>query len=72
MRPLQFATTVCGLFLVAILAEAAEVGRQLDGYMQVQVNRNHFTDMVLVAQDGKLLLAKGYGYANAVSQVTSR
>lgn len=65
MRPLQFATTICGMLLVAIAAEAAELGRQLDGYMQVQVSRNHFTGTVLVAQNGRFLLAKGYGYANA-------
>jgi CubicO group peptidase (beta-lactamase class C family) len=33
--------------------------------MQVQVSRNHFTGAVLVAQQGSVLLAKGYGYANA-------
>lgn len=45
--------------------EATKVGRQLDSYMQGQVNRNHFTGTVLVARDGKVLLAKGYGYSNA-------
>jgi CubicO group peptidase (beta-lactamase class C family) len=73
MRPLQFATTLCGMFLLAIPAactqaidpQAIKVGRQLDSYMQMQVDRNHFTGTVLVAQNGKLLLTKGYGYANA-------
>jgi CubicO group peptidase (beta-lactamase class C family) len=37
----------------------------MDRYMQVQVHRNHFSGTVLVARDGKILLAKGYGYANA-------
>lgn len=71
MRPLRFAATICGTFLVAIAAacthaiDTTPIGRQLDSYMQVQVNRNHFTGTVLVAQDGNVLLAKGYGYANA-------
>ena len=47
------------------LATACTHGRQLDGYMQTQVNRNHFTGTVLVARNGEVLLAKGYGYANA-------
>jgi CubicO group peptidase (beta-lactamase class C family) len=45
--------------------DTTPIGRRLDGYMQVQVNRNHFTGTVLIAQNGKFLLAKGYGYANA-------
>jgi CubicO group peptidase (beta-lactamase class C family) len=45
--------------------ETTKVGRQLDSYMEIQVNRNHFTGTVLVAQNGKFLLAKGYGYSNA-------
>ena len=85
MRPQQFATTICSMFLVAMAAacthsidptptarltartsgETTNVGRQLDSYMQTQVNRNHFTGTVLVALNGKFLLAKGYGYANA-------
>ena len=66
MRPLQFATIICGMLLVTIAPAApTKIGDQLDGYMQAQVNRNHFTGAVLVAQNGKVLLAKGYGYANA-------
>jgi CubicO group peptidase (beta-lactamase class C family) len=73
MRRLQSVTTIFGMFLVAMAAacthaidpNATNVGRQLDSYMQTQVDRNHFTGTVLVAQSGKFLLAKGYGYANA-------
>jgi CubicO group peptidase (beta-lactamase class C family) len=70
MRALQFATMICGVFLVAFGAtctrasDATPVAR-LDSYMQMQVKRNHFSGTVLVAQNGKFLLAKGYGYANA-------
>ena len=66
MRPLQFATTICGMLLVTIApAATTKIGRQLDSYMQAQVSRNHFTGAVLVAQNGKVLLANSYGYANA-------
>jgi CubicO group peptidase (beta-lactamase class C family) len=67
MRLLRFATTICGTFLALAAAstQTAEIGSQLDGYMQRQVKRNHFTGTVLVAQNGKFLLAKGYGSANA-------
>ena len=33
--------------------------------MQTQVQRNHFSGTVLVAQNGRIVFAKGYGYANA-------
>ncbi|HEY4338501.1 MAG TPA: serine hydrolase domain-containing protein [Steroidobacteraceae bacterium] len=46
-----------------------EIGRQLDRYMQAQVNQHHFTGTVLVARNGRLLLAKGYGFANVEWQV---
>ncbi|HKS55005.1 MAG TPA: serine hydrolase domain-containing protein [Steroidobacteraceae bacterium] len=69
LRPL--ATTICGVFLVIVAtacthaAEAESIGQQLDGYMQVQVKRNHFTGTVLVARNTRIILARGYGYANA-------
>ena len=67
MRLLRFATTICGTFLALAAAptQSAEVGNQLDSYMQRQVKLNHFTGTVLVGRNGKFLLAKGYGYANA-------
>lgn len=75
MRTLQFASMVCGTFLTLGAAckdttdstpdETREVGRRLDRYMQTQVKSNHFTGTVLVARNGKFLLAKGYGYSNA-------
>ena len=72
MRPLLLATTVLVMFLVAVAAGCAHAidptpTAPLDRYMQMQVKRNHFTGTVLVARNGKVLLAKGYGYANAES-----
>jgi CubicO group peptidase (beta-lactamase class C family) len=32
--------------------------------MQDEVNKHHFNGAVLVARDGRVLLAKGHGYAN--------
>jgi CubicO group peptidase (beta-lactamase class C family) len=72
MRPQQFATTICAMFLVALAPTCTlaidpppMVGLQLDSYMQMRSTRNHFTGSVLVAQNGKILVARGYGYANA-------
>src|SRR6187455_3085165 len=74
MRPPQSALVICRLLLIAVtgscthaIAPTPNAGRQLDSYMRMQVDRNHFTGTVLVAQNGKLILAKGYGYANAES-----
>jgi CubicO group peptidase (beta-lactamase class C family) len=67
MRPLQTAPAIFALcsMAIAVACEAATVSQQLDTYLQAQVDRNHFSGTVLVAQDGKVLLAQGYGYANA-------
>ena len=49
----------------SVSGETTKVGLQLDSYMQMRGSRDHFTGTVLVAQNGKFLLARGYGYANA-------
>lgn len=61
---MKFVTTLLGLFSLAV-AHASPSTAQLDRYLRDQVERNHFTGAVLVARQGKVLLAKGYGYANA-------
>jgi CubicO group peptidase (beta-lactamase class C family) len=43
---------------------AAAIAGELAEYMQAQVADHHFSGAVLVAQNGKILLAKGYGFAN--------
>src|SRR4029078_7832261 len=49
----------------SVSGETTKVGIQLDNYMQMRGSRDHFTGTVLVAQNGKFLLARGYGHANA-------
>jgi CubicO group peptidase (beta-lactamase class C family) len=72
MRTLQFTMKILATFLIAVTTacthasdEGTKVARQLDEYMRTQADRNHFTGTVLVAQNGNLLLAQGYGYADA-------
>jgi CubicO group peptidase (beta-lactamase class C family) len=43
---------------------AVNISGELAEYMQAQVGAHHFSGAVLVAQNGKILLAKGYGFAN--------
>jgi CubicO group peptidase (beta-lactamase class C family) len=54
---------VCLLFATAALAE--DVAPKLDEYMSALTGAGRFSGSVLVARDGRALLAKGYGLANA-------
>jgi CubicO group peptidase (beta-lactamase class C family) len=68
---MQLARRICGFAGVAILSGVAartserfDVAHRLDAYVQQQVKIHQFSGTVLVARNGKVLLAKGYGYAN--------
>ena len=47
------------------MAEAPDVEARLDQQVRGYVDRQQFSGSVLVARDGKVLLKKGYGLANA-------
>jgi CubicO group peptidase (beta-lactamase class C family) len=53
----------------AVAPTPARLRTELDGYMQAQVREHHFSGTVIVARDGRMLLAKGYGLANVEWQV---
>lgn len=61
MRTLLLA--VCALAGVA--AHAADLAAQFEQRIQEAVKAGRFSGSVLVARDGKVLLSKGYGLANA-------
>ena len=55
------------LFAVSLLATALPAQdflSKVDEYMQAEVKTKRFTGAILVARDGKTLVAKGYGMAN--------
>jgi CubicO group peptidase (beta-lactamase class C family) len=45
------------------------VASRIDEYMDAQVRASHFSGTILLARDGKPLVAKGYGLANAEWQI---
>ena len=49
--------------------DPAAVAAKVDEYMQGQVKTNGFTGSILLAREGKPLVSKGYGYANAEWQI---
>jgi CubicO group peptidase (beta-lactamase class C family) len=51
--------------LSAAAARADEVAAKLDEYMSALTKLGRFSGSVLVAREGRVLLAKGYGLANA-------
>lgn len=61
--------TIMALVVTAVLLTAVgcrEVAARLDKYLQRAVDAWHFSGTVLVAVDGQVVLAKGYGWANVV------
>lgn len=53
------------VFLMLSLPAAAQpVGERLDQYLTARANLGQFTGTALIAHEGKILLRKGYGYAN--------
>ncbi len=50
-------------------APAPEWVAQVDDYLSGLVKQNRFSGAVLVARDGRVLLEKGYGFANAELEV---
>jgi CubicO group peptidase (beta-lactamase class C family) len=58
---------VCTAALIpAIAAEpsGANITRKLEEHMEMQVRDHRFRGTVLVAQNGHMLLARGYGFAD--------
>ena len=49
--------------------DPAALAAKVDEYMQGQVKTNGFTGSILLAREGKPLVSKGYGYANAEWQI---
>jgi CubicO group peptidase (beta-lactamase class C family) len=48
---------------------AQELAQQLDNYLlQTASKKNKFNGSVLVAQNGKIILARGYGYSNKIQK----
>src|SRR5499426_1324445 len=58
--------TALSLFIVvrALAQEAAPIASKLDEYLSAAAKKD-FTGSALVARDGKVILSKGYGMANA-------
>jgi CubicO group peptidase (beta-lactamase class C family) len=51
--------------------QSALIASQVDNFVTGQVNRHRFSGSVLIAQDGQVLLSKGYSMANWDSQVSN-
>jgi CubicO group peptidase (beta-lactamase class C family) len=71
--------TLVGVLLLALAvpalaqqappADPATVAAKVEEYMQAQTAHNGFTGTVLLARNGKPLIAKGYGFANVEWQI---
>src|SRR5215213_5502043 len=69
------AAALAALLLVAVATSAAQTApapewaAQVDDYLNGLVKQNRFSGAVLVARDGRVVLSKGYGFANLELEV---
>lgn len=64
MKRLTILTLLCVLNLSAFAGMLSDPAPRLDSVMELFHQHNNFNGTVLVAQNGEVLFAKGYGYAN--------
>lgn len=56
------------LFLLPAVSKAQDIAAKADEYLTAMLNQEKFSGTVLIAKDGKILLNKGYGWADAEKQ----
>src|SRR5687767_8743753 len=59
------------LLCIASLSRAEEEAQKLQAYLQACADVEDFSGSVLVAKNGQLLLARGYGLANREHKVAN-
>ena len=64
-------TLLCGVGH-ASTSRSASIGERLDAYLRAATARRDFNGTVLVVRDGRVLLRKGYGFADAGARTRSR
>lgn len=69
IKPMKKLFTLFVLFLSTQVLFAQDVPKKTDALVQAYVNVNKFNGSVLVAQKGKVLLAKGYGFKDAEKRI---
>lgn len=62
--PLLLIATVCFYNSSHLLAQDNPIEDKVDEYLNAYIQMNQFSGSVLIAKEGKVLLNKGYGYAN--------
>ncbi len=71
MRKLGFrvgSLVACVLFATA-RGSAQDIASKIEAYMNAHVRVNHFSGAILVAREGRVILSKGYGWANIEHEV---
>jgi len=66
-QPTSLAIRTCmttAALALCVSAYAADLPSDADRYMQAMADLRHFTGVAVIARDGKVLSARGYGYAD--------
>jgi len=61
--------TLLPICLLGMESQDAILQEKIDSYIKAQVDLEQFSGSILVARKGKIILSKGYGYANAELQI---
>ena len=63
----NFFVTCLLVFALAFVSTAQDVTSKISDYMNAQVEVNHFSGSILIAQHGKVLVKQRYGSAVSLS-----
>lgn len=57
-------TTASNQVPVEEMTEISQIKKRLENFLQVAIERDHFSGVVMVVHRGKMLLNQGYGMAS--------
>lgn len=68
-RVFFFLFAIAVLFTLTIPAQTTDISQTIDKYLTMRSEMGNFSGAVLIAKDGKIILRKGYGFADVERQI---
>lgn len=69
MRKLFPAFLALILFALPVFAQTQDIAGAVDRYLSIRAEMGRFSGAALIAQDGKIILRKGYGFADVEKRI---
>ena len=57
------------LFVFSVSAQTEDIGKTIDQYLTIRAEMGNFSGAILVAKDGKIIVRKGYGFADVEKKI---